>query len=149
MGLQELKKSRVIQQTASQCEQIIKEAANTPFNLFAVREKAFWQISSKIDEFLAMEEYVHKENEILKHHEMRIQAKWLRYTMEVFAPLYQEELSDEIKMMKNFQDTLGEMHDCDVWVEYSRIHRRNRKEAATSPENEKTKLRATRSFEVP
>ena len=83
MGLQELKKSRVLQQTASYCEQIIKETASTSFNLFAVREKAFWQISSKLDEFLAMEEYVHKENEILKHHEMRIRAKWLRYTMEV------------------------------------------------------------------
>jgi len=63
-GLEELEKSRVLQQTASYCEQIIKESASTPFNLFSVREKAFWQISSKLDEFLAMEDCVHKENEI-------------------------------------------------------------------------------------
>jgi putative phosphoesterase len=116
-GLQELEETKVIQQTASHCERIIKEATSIPFNLFAVREKAFWQISSKLDDFLAMEDCVHKENETLKHHQMRIRAKWLRYTLEVFAPLYQGEFSEEIEMMKNFQDTLGEMHDCDVWID--------------------------------
>jgi putative phosphoesterase len=137
-GLQELKESRVMQQTSYYCEQIIKEPASASFDLFAVREKAFWQISPKLDEFLAMENYVHKENEILKHHEMRIRAKWLRYTMETFAPLYQEELAEEIEMMKNFQDTLGEMHDCDVWIErVPKFINEIEKETATFPENEK------------
>jgi CHAD domain-containing protein len=116
-GLQEFKNSKVLQQMTSCCEQAVKQATTTFFNLFDVREKTFWQISSKLDEFLAMEEYVHKENEILKHHEMRIRAKWLRYTMQTFAPLYAQRLSGESEMVKNFQDTLGEMHDCDVWIE--------------------------------
>jgi putative phosphoesterase len=137
-GLQELKKSSVLQQIASYCERIIKESAGTSFNLYDVREKAFWQISPKLDEFLAMEDYVHKENEILKHHEMRIRAKWLRYTMEAFAPLYQGKLSEEIEMMKNFQDTLGEMHDCDVWIErIPKFINEIENEIATSPEKEK------------
>ena len=136
-GLEELKKSRVLQQTASYCEQIVKESTRTPFNLFSVREKAFWQISSKLDEFLAMEEWVHKENEILKHHEMRIRAKWLRYTLEAFAPLYEQELSEETKMMKNFQDTLGEMHDCDVWIDgIPKFIEETRRKTAIIPENE-------------
>ena len=118
LGIKELKASRVLQQISDYCEQIIKETATTPFNLFEVRERAFWQISCKLDQFLDMEVYVHKEEEILKHHEMRIKAKWLRYTMEAFAPLYQEELSEEIKKTKEFQDILGEMHDCDVWIEF-------------------------------
>jgi len=137
-GLQELEKSSVLLQIATYCERIVKEAAGICFNSYDVREKAFWQISPKLDEFLSMEDCVHKENEILKHHEMRIRAKWLRYTMETFAPLYQGELSGEIEMMKNFQDTLGEMHDCDVWIEYipkfiSEIENEN----ATFPGNEK------------
>jgi putative phosphoesterase len=136
-GLQELKKSSVLQQIASYCERIIKESSGS-FNLYDVREKAFWQISSKLDEFLAMEDCVHKENEILKHHEMRIRAKWLRYTMEAFAPLYQGKLSEEIEMMKNFQDTLGEMHDCDVWIEcIPKFINEIENEIATSPEKEK------------
>ena len=137
MDLKKLEKSKVLQQTASYCEEIIKESASTPFNLFSVREKAFWQISSKLDEFLAMEDCVHKENEILKHHEMRIRAKWLRYTLEAFAPLYEQELSEEIKMMKNFQDTLGEMHDCDVWIDgIPKFIEETRSKIAITSENE-------------
>jgi predicted phosphodiesterase len=37
--------------------------------------------------------------------------------MESFAPLYPNEFLIEIEMMKNFQDILGEIHDCDVWIE--------------------------------
>ena len=137
-GLQELEESRVLQQTACYCEQIIKETAGASFDLLAVREKAFWQISPKLDEFLSMEDYVHKENEILKHHQMRIRAKWLRYTMEAFAPLYPDELSEEIEMMKDFQDTLGEMHDCDVWIErIPKFITEIENENAMFPENEK------------
>ncbi len=136
--IQELKNSRVLEQIASYCKRI-KEATSSPFNLYSVREKAFWQISSKLDEFIAMEEYVHKENEILKHHEMRIKAKWLRYTLEVFAPLYQGELSDDIGIVKNFQDTLGELHDCDVWVRsIPGVINEIQKEPVSSPENERT-----------
>ena len=116
-SLQELEKSRVITELKRYSEQIAKESTNNLFNMYIVREKAFWQISAKLDEFLAMEEYVHLENEILKHHETRIRAKWLRYSMECFEPLYPEEFSGEIEIIKNFQDILGEMHDCDVWIE--------------------------------
>ncbi len=116
-GLEELEEGQVLNDISKSCEQIATETASKPFNVYSVREKAFWQISAKLDEFLIMEDYVHRENEILKHHEMRIRAKWLRYTMECFAPLHPEEFSKEIEMMKNFQDTLGEMHDCDVWIE--------------------------------
>ena len=116
-GLEKLEEGQVLDEMRNYCEQIAAEMSSNPFNLYSVREKAFWQISAKLNEFLIMEDFVHKENEILKHHEMRIRAKWLRYTMECFAPLYLEEFSKEIEMMKNFQDTLGEMHDCDVWIE--------------------------------
>jgi putative phosphoesterase len=48
---------------------------------------------------------------------MRIKAKWLRYTLEVFEPLYKSKLTAEIQTLKNFQDVLGGMHDCDVWID--------------------------------
>ena len=146
-GLQELEDSRVLQQTSSYCGQIIRETAGASFDLFAVREKAFWQISANLDEFLSMEDYVHKENEILKHHQMRIRAKWLRYTMEAFAPLYPEELSEEIEMIKNFQDTLGEMHDCDVWIEYiPKFINEIENETATFPNSEKASAEGTQDL---
>lgn len=52
------------------------------------------------------------------HHEMRITAKKLRYTMETYRGLYGDGLAPAIKMVKELQDYLGDMHDCDVWTEY-------------------------------
>jgi putative phosphoesterase len=48
---------------------------------------------------------------------MRIAAKRLRYTLEAFADLFEDGLKSEIKTFKSLQDILGEMHDCDVWIE--------------------------------
>jgi putative phosphoesterase len=100
------------------CDQTIKQQANATLDPQKVLEKAHWQISFGSDDFLAMEKYVYLENEILKHHEMRICAKKLRYTMEHFAPLYPNKLTEEIETVKAFQDVLGEMHDCDVRIDY-------------------------------
>ncbi len=44
-------------------------------------------------------------------------AKRLRYTIEVFKVLFDDELRADIQTMKGVQDLLGEMHDCDVWTE--------------------------------
>ena len=93
------------------------ELANSSFNPQIVLEKAHWQISFRLDDFLCMEKYVHQETQKTKHHKMRIYAKKTRYTMETFAPLYKDKLSKEIETFKEYQDILGEMHDCDVWKE--------------------------------
>lgn len=116
-GLEELEDSDVLIEINESCAQTIRKLAKVPFDASSVLEKAYWHITSKLDDFLAMEEYVHQENEILKHHEMRIRAKWLRYTMEAFSPLHKSKLAGEIATIKAFQDVLGEMHDCDVWID--------------------------------
>lgn len=51
------------------------------------------------------------------HHQMRIVAKRLRYTMELYGDLYEGGLRDEIRELKELQDLLGEIHDCDVWID--------------------------------
>jgi putative phosphoesterase len=117
-GLEELQSSAVLKEMSAFCEKNIEELAKLPFVASCVLEKAYWHTSSRLEDFLVSEAYVHKESAILKHHEMRIKAKWLRYTMEAFAPLYKNELSEEIRTIKAFQDVLGEMHDCDVWIDY-------------------------------
>ena len=84
----------------------------------SVIEKAYEDISSKLDDFLAMEQFVYQEDQNLKHHQMRMRGKHLRYTLETFSELYPDKLADEFDTMKNFQDVLGEMHDCDVWLAF-------------------------------
>ncbi len=117
-GLEQLKESDILGNMQQFCEQSNEEQSNELFDPQKVLEKACWHISFRIDDLLALENYVHLENEVLKHHQMRICAKKLRYTMESFASLYQNKLSQEIETIKTFQDILGEMHDCDVWSEY-------------------------------
>jgi putative phosphoesterase len=117
-GLDELQATDVLKDLRKFCEQTSEEQSNEVFNPKKVLEKACWHISFRIDDFLAMESCVHLENEILKHHQMRIYAKKLRYTMETFASLYENKLAQEIETIKAFQDVLGEMHDCDVWIDY-------------------------------
>jgi CHAD domain-containing protein len=62
-----------------------------------------------------------------RHHEMRISAKHLRYTMEILAGVYGRKLDPFIEEVKELQKRLGELHDCDVWLEYlPRFERRER-----------------------
>ena len=117
-GLEKLQDSNILNDIRKFCEQTLTEQSNSIFELNQVLEKARWNISFRLDDFLSMEKYVYLENEKLKQHEMRICAKKLRYTMEAFAPGYENKLEKEIETIKAFQDVLGEMHDCDVWIEY-------------------------------
>jgi CHAD domain-containing protein len=53
-------------------------------------------------------------------HEMRIAAKWLRYTMELFAPAYADALKKPLAAIRRMQETLGDLHDSDVRLELLR-----------------------------
>ncbi len=116
--MQKLKASYTLEDIIAACHQTISAQSNSIFNQTIILEKAQGNIAFGLQNFLGMEEYVHKENEKQKHHEMRIYAKKLRYTMEIFAPMYQNKLTKEIDNIKKYQDILGEMHDCDVWIDY-------------------------------
>ncbi len=117
-GLGELEASGVLAEIAGFCERTLKELAKAPFDVDAVLKDAYWHISTRIDDFVAMETYVHQQTQAAKHHEMRIKAKWLRYTMEAYSPLYKGQLDDKIEAVKEFQDVLGGMHDDEVWIAY-------------------------------
>jgi CHAD domain-containing protein len=75
-------------------------------------------ISLKLDEMLAYEPYVRQPERVEELHAMRIAAKRLRYTIEVFEPLYHEELKSSRQVVREAQTILGDIHDYDVWVEY-------------------------------
>jgi putative phosphoesterase len=147
-GLEELKTTGVLRDLRKFCEKTVIEPSKT-FDSEKVLEKAYWHISFKLDDFLALENWVHLEKEVLKHHEMRIHAKKLRYTMESFAYLYKNKLAEEIEIIKAFQDLLGEMHDCDVWTQHiskfiqetSTKNKSKQKKKADSTETENSLLK--------
>ncbi|WP_440950187.1 YfcE family phosphodiesterase [Methanosphaerula subterraneus] len=82
-----------------------------------VYQRAYNAIQLRVMEVFDHEPSVARPDQITEHHEMRKAAKHLRYTMEVFAPLYPGGLKAELKTFKQLQELLGDMHDCDVWVD--------------------------------
>jgi len=49
-----------------------------------------------------------------KIHEVRIEARNFRYTLECFAPIYGAELAIILEQLEDVQDRLGAMHDCAI-----------------------------------
>jgi CHAD domain-containing protein len=72
-------------------------------------------ITARLDEFLAFEQYMNQPEKVTELHEMRIAAKWLRYTLESFSSLYSSELRISLQTVRKVQEMLGDIHDCDVW----------------------------------
>jgi CHAD domain-containing protein len=85
----------------------------TPF----VFDTAWRRIAKRIDKLLAYEACLSSPGDAGQHHQMRIAAKRLRYTMELFRPAYEGGLDGCLSAMKKLQDLLGDLHDCDVWLQ--------------------------------
>ena len=81
-------------------------------------EHAYSAINADLDNFISFEKYVQTPDNMEKLHAMRIAGKHLRYSMEIFAPLYNDALFPHIQFMKELQNQLGRMHDDDVWVNW-------------------------------
>jgi CHAD domain-containing protein len=73
-------------------------------------------------------------------HELRILAKRLRYAVELFSGCWQR-IDDDAKEIALLQTSLGELHDCDVWLDS--LGKRQKHLARRSRTDETTrKLRA-------
>jgi hypothetical protein len=54
--------------------------------------------------------------EVVALHDMRIAAKRLRYILEITAPIFGDYATTAVRLTKDVQDLLGEIHDCDVQI---------------------------------
>ena len=86
-------------------------------NCSALRHHAFVQASIAVDDMYAHAGSVPLYEDVEGRHALRIAGKRLRYALEAFQQAYDDGLRDEIRAMKGLQDTIGEMHDCDVWLQ--------------------------------
>jgi CHAD domain-containing protein len=75
------------------------------------------RIARRLTKLLSYETWVHNPDAIAEHHALRIAAKKLRYTMEVYGPLYRRGLKKPLSRVKKIQEILGDLHDCDVWID--------------------------------
>lgn len=72
-------------------------------------------------------------------HKMRIAAKRLRYALELFGPCWNGSLSGFANQVAKLQTDLGELHDCDLWLERfgSRLARNTSKKGEDISEPER------------
>ena len=63
------------------------------------------------DYFREVREFLEKEREPKELHRMRLAAKRLRYTLELFRPCYGPRLEQRLKALKELQDLLGDVND--------------------------------------
>jgi putative phosphoesterase len=131
-GLTALKAAGTLSDIKGSCTQTLTELCEN-VDSAAVVERAHWHISTRLDDFLSMQKYVNTQGANAEHHQMRIYAKKLRYTLEFFAAFYPKKLKKEIQTIKAFQEELGELHDCIVWAENIAQFKQKTKAQAAKP----------------
>ena len=71
-------------------------------------------VGVRLDELVSFMPRASDPGEVVALHDMRIAAKRLRYVLEVTHPLFGPYAQDAVKVVKDLQDLLGDIHDCDV-----------------------------------
>ncbi len=108
----------VIKRIQKELSHFVEPDGNEHFISMPLRLLANQAINDKLTNFLSYEPFVHIPEKKLELHAMRIAAKHLRYTMEIFAPLFPGELIDWLQPVRQAQEQLGVIHDCDMWIDF-------------------------------
>lgn len=118
-ALENLEKSEIPDQIRTCCTDLIARGRDGPKrqSLQGVSAVAASRISRGLGALLQFEHWVYTPDAVTEHHAMRIAAKKLRYTMEVYAPVYRRNLEKPLVRVKKIQQILGDLHDCDVWID--------------------------------
>lgn len=74
-------------------------------------------ILDRLKEFEALSNGLLNPFEIETLHDLRIAAKRLRYALELFQQCWGRSISGYAKRIARIQAALGNLHDCDVWIE--------------------------------
>ena len=84
---------------------------------YGISPVAAQRIEERLCTLLSFEPWVSHPDAVAEHHATRIAAKKLRYTLEVYAPVYRLGLKKPVARVKAVQEILGDLHDCDVWID--------------------------------
>jgi len=82
-----------------------------------VFQQAQQHINDRLAELFSFQYSLDNPRDNTGHHQMRIAAKRLRYTLEICNLPFKNRLDEYVEAMKRLQSLLGRLHDCDVWLE--------------------------------
>lgn len=91
--------------------------ARGPRKVVSFRQAGREVVESRLEELREFSNSLHHPFDVEPLHEMRIAAKRLRYALEMFAPCWGGRLSSCSREVAELQTSLGELRDCDIWIE--------------------------------
>ena len=81
-------------------------------------ERVKQHVLRQLHEFVAQQDSLANPEDHERHHAMRIAAKRLRYTLEISRAVHPGRLDAAVEAIKKVQTLLGDVHDCDVWLDH-------------------------------
>jgi CHAD domain-containing protein len=75
------------------------------------------EIQERLEALIARQDCLQDASLCEQHHAMRIAAKRFRYGLEIGKPVFESRLDAAIAAARTIQTLLGDVHDCDLWVE--------------------------------
>lgn len=107
-----------------QLEAACRAAVRQPglFDSPDVRREARITITDNLDGFRSKSGALLRPTAAKKLHKLRIAAKRLRYSLELHSPHFEGRLDDAASEVKQMQGHLGDLHDCDVWMDELRMY---------------------------
>ena len=85
--------------------------------LISFRKMSRAIILDRLKELEKLSDGLFRPFEVETLHEMRIAAKRLRYAIELFQQCWGRSIATYAKRTARLQTALGDVHDCDVWIE--------------------------------
>jgi len=115
--LRKIQKDMALDKMSASLLAYISEQPDQPYssNLYQL---SYERMNQRLENFLSFQKFIYFPDKKQELHAMRIAAKWLRYSLEVFSPLYSSGLKTPLKSTREAQELLGQIHDCDVWIEH-------------------------------
>jgi hypothetical protein len=104
---------------------------------------------AKLNELYSWQECVDQPYAIGELHNMRIAAKRLRYTLEIFEDVLPAECKDAHKEMVQLQEELGQLHDSDVMITMLRLCLASQEESIDGQLSRKEQKKQAKSFLPP
>ncbi|HEY60180.1 MAG TPA: CHAD domain-containing protein [Anaerolineae bacterium] len=113
----EIKNSPVLEEMVTSLKPLAEPSPDQEKFSQPLFQLAFDTIHSRLDEFLFYEVFLFHPEKVKELHLMRIAAKNLRYSLEIFTPLYFGKIEPFLEVTRNTQQTLGDIRDCDIWIQ--------------------------------
>jgi len=93
------------------------KAENRSAPLVTYRDVACLTILNRLADLEKLSNSLYRPLDIKPLHRMRMAAKYLRYAIELFAHCWGQRAAIYAKKVAGLQSSLGELHDCDLWID--------------------------------